>query len=122
MAVKLLLILTKEKGIFHINIFGDAQLAISCINGQQTLHTYTLQPLLEDIKRLISFFAHTSFPMSTGSEIKKWTASQRLAWTWTKAAGRSGKKARLAPLNIFTTIDLCPINLLTRDIKILDIF
>jgi hypothetical protein len=42
--------------------------------------------------------------MSTGYGIKKGEKFQRLGWTWTKAAGKYGKKSRLAPHNIFTTL------------------
>jgi hypothetical protein len=60
MVVKLLLTLAKEKGISHINIFG-LFLVIKCINESQTLHTYTLLPILDDIRRLLTSFTHVTF-------------------------------------------------------------
>jgi hypothetical protein len=42
--------------------------------------------------------------MYTGITIKKQTSSPKLAWTWTKEAGRSRKKARMAHMNIFTSL------------------
>jgi hypothetical protein len=42
--------------------------------------------------------------MFTGIGMKKWTASQKLDWTWTEAHGRSLKRAQLIPENIFITL------------------
>jgi ribonuclease HI len=61
MEVKLLISLEKEKEITHINIFRDYLLVIKCLNGSQSLHTYTLHPVLEDIRRLLTYFTHVSF-------------------------------------------------------------
>jgi ribonuclease HI len=61
MAIKLLILLAKERGISHLNIYGDSMLVINCVNGTQTLHKYTLQPLMDDVKRLLTFFSHISF-------------------------------------------------------------
>jgi hypothetical protein len=46
MVIKLMLILAKEKGITYINLYGNSMLIIKCLNGNQSLHSYTLQPFL----------------------------------------------------------------------------
>jgi hypothetical protein len=66
-------------------------------------HTH-FKPVLDDIRRLLTFFLILPSLMFTGYGTKKQTTFQSQDWTWTKAAGRSGKKARLAPQNFFTTL------------------
>jgi hypothetical protein len=61
MVIRLLLILSKEKGIFHINLYGESVLVIKCLNGSKYLHSYTLQSFLEDIQRLLECFSHFRF-------------------------------------------------------------
>lgn len=118
MAVKLLLILPKEKGIPHINIYGNSMLVIRCLNGSQSLHNYTLHPVLKDIRKLLLFshtshlliftgflFSHTShLLMFTGFGTRKQTNSPKLDWQCTKEAGKSGKRVCMTPQNFFMTL------------------
>jgi hypothetical protein len=56
-----LLILAKERGITQLNIFDDLVLVINCLNGKNNIHNYTLQPLLDYIKRLLYFLSLFTF-------------------------------------------------------------
>jgi hypothetical protein len=49
----------RKRSITH-KIFVDSSLVINCINGKQSLHTFSLQPILEDIRRLLSSFHHAT--------------------------------------------------------------
>ena len=61
MALYLLLLLSLEKNINHLNIYGDSLFVIQVMKGTYLLHSYTLAPLLEEIKRLTAGFTHISF-------------------------------------------------------------
>jgi ribonuclease HI len=61
LALKLLVLLAKEKGISQPNIYGDSIFVINYMNGTHTLHNYTIQPMLDDIKRTLVSFSHITF-------------------------------------------------------------
>jgi ribonuclease HI len=104
MALYLVLLLALEKNIRKLNIYGDSMFAIQVMKDTHILISYTLLPLLEEIKRCSAYFTHSLLHMYTEIITKKQTSSPKLAWTWIKDTGRSKKKARIAPRNIFTTL------------------
>jgi ribonuclease HI len=61
MALYLLLLLALENNITHLNIYGDSLFVIQVMKGTHILHSYTLVPLLEEIKRLSARFTHITF-------------------------------------------------------------
>jgi ribonuclease HI len=56
MALKLLLLFTREKGIQQIHIFGDSMNVINWARKHQTCHNIFLCPILEEIFRLMDTF------------------------------------------------------------------
>jgi ribonuclease HI len=56
MALKLLLLFTREKGIQQIQIFGDSMNVINWTRKHQTCHNIFLCPILEEIFRLLDTF------------------------------------------------------------------
>jgi hypothetical protein len=52
--------LAKEKGILHINIYGDSLFTINVMNGTQILHSYTLRPIFKEAKQNTTTFSHIS--------------------------------------------------------------
>ena len=56
MALKLLLIFTREKGIQQIQIFGDSMNVINWTRKHQTCHNIFLCPILEEIFSLLDTF------------------------------------------------------------------
>jgi hypothetical protein len=65
MALYLLLLLALEKNINHLNIYGDSLFVIQVMKGTHFLHSYTLVPLLEEIKRLTASSLISHFHMCT---------------------------------------------------------
>jgi ribonuclease HI len=61
MALYLILLLALENNIRHLNIFGDSMFAIQVMKGTHFLRSYSLVPLLEEIKRCSTEFSHISF-------------------------------------------------------------
>jgi ribonuclease HI len=56
MALKLLLLFTREKGIQQIQIFGDSMNVINWTRKHQTCHNIFLCPILEEIFSLLDTF------------------------------------------------------------------
>jgi hypothetical protein len=60
-ALYLLLLLALENNIKHLNIYGDSMFVIQVMKGTHFLRSYTLVPLLEEIKICSVEFTHISF-------------------------------------------------------------
>jgi ribonuclease HI len=56
LALKLLLLFSREKEIQHIHIFGDSMNVINWARKHQICHKIFLSPILEDIYRLMDIF------------------------------------------------------------------
>lgn len=61
MALYLLLLLALEKNINQLNIYGDSMFVTQVMKGTHFLRSYTLVPLLEEIKICSAEFMHISF-------------------------------------------------------------
>jgi ribonuclease HI len=61
MALHLTLLLVLEKGVTNIQFFGESLLVIKWVKEEYALRNYILQPVLDEIIRLIQAFDHISF-------------------------------------------------------------
>jgi len=61
MAPKLVLMLTQQNGVSHIQIYGDSLLVIQWMKGEYNFWNFTLQPLFHDILNIKSAFSHIAF-------------------------------------------------------------
>jgi len=56
MALNLILLLAKEKGIINLHICGDSKSVINWMNGSSRLHKYSLRLIFSEIQRLKNYF------------------------------------------------------------------
>jgi hypothetical protein len=72
---------------------------INYMNGTRTLHNYTLQYMLDEIKRTCVSFSHIIFSHVYKEHNKEVDQSQNLDCTWNKEYGNPGKTDHKAPHN-----------------------
>jgi ribonuclease HI len=79
MALYLILLLALENNLNQLNIYGDSLFVIQVMKGTHILHSYTLVPLLEEIRRLSARFTHITFShvyrihnSTSGPTLKGW--------------------------------------------------
>jgi ribonuclease HI len=56
MSLKLILLFAREKELHHLQIFGDFIIVINWTNKQQNCHSILLNPILEEIHKLMDTF------------------------------------------------------------------
>jgi ribonuclease HI len=60
-ALKLDMLLAKEKGLTHLQVMGDSQIVIKWMSEEVELRKILLQPFFRDTKHLQSTFIHITF-------------------------------------------------------------
>jgi len=61
MALKLVIMLAQENGVFQIQIYGDSLLLVQWMGREFNLFKFTLQPLFHDILLKKSSFSYIYF-------------------------------------------------------------
>jgi len=61
MALKLLLLLALEMNIRRIQVYGDSLVVINWAKGIQDCHIMRLNPILEEVHRIINEFEYVMF-------------------------------------------------------------
>jgi ribonuclease HI len=103
LALKLVLLLALEKGISHIQIYGDSLLVIQWMKGDFSLHNFTLQPLFQDIMSNKSTFSHITFEHVYRNRNRKLTNYQKLDLPWEEESRKLLRALKLTPQNIYMT-------------------
>jgi ribonuclease HI len=106
MTLYLLLLLDLEKNIRQLNIFGDSMLVIQVMKDTHILRSYSMFPILEEIKRYSAKFTHISFTHVYKNQTKKVDQVSKAIPDLEKGSRKIKEKGLNSSVNIFTSLGL----------------